>query len=566
MPAAWQFKSVKAHLGWAGASAILLALAFPRPGLGFVAWVALVPVAILAQRSSSLRRLWWSTLLVSWVWWIFMIWWLKPVAGAGHVVLSAYLALYLPLAMGLLRWMSHRLGAVCGVALPVVWVSLEMVRGTIVAGGFGWFALSHTQAPYLPEHAPGRIIQIADLFGEHGVSFLLAMTNGLLVDLLIRPLFAPVPGGRRRMNRSLQAMMLLWLGMVGGAWAYGQWRIGQWPVVIRSGPQVALVQTNIVQNNKDNPTPQQMQQDWLATIKLSGEAAVQQPRPDLLAWPESTPPGSIDPDSRGVNQRFNDFHEQIAQTARSNQLNLLIGAIARLNWQANEVGELRPHRKYNSVFFYDRSGRQSATRYDKIHRVPFGEYLPWIETFPGLKKWFIKYLTPYDYDYTIHAGGSIRLFGIPITVDGQRTDVRIATPICFEDTVGRLCRRMVYEKGRKRADMILNLTNDGWFAGSAQPIQHFQIAVYRSIENRVPTARCVNTGISGMIDSVGRVGPQIQQDVDGYVAAALKLDLRHTLYGRFGHLPVFLLIAAATSLVFLVPFGRVKLKNPVALH
>jgi apolipoprotein N-acyltransferase len=139
---------------------------------------------------------------------------------------------------------------------------------------------------------------------------------------------------------------------------------------------------------------------------------------------------------------------------------------------------------------------------------------------------------------------------------GQHS-VRVVTPICFEDAVSPLVRRMIYdERGHKRADVIVNLTNDGWFAGRHQRYQHLQIAVLRSIENRVPTARSVNTGVSGFIDSAGRIGPLVRVDgravlVDGFAVQGVMADSRHTLFGRVGSIPVFILLGCSMALIAL---------------
>src|SRR5690606_23438789 len=131
-----------------------------------------------------------------------------------------------------------------------------------------------------------------------------------------------------------------------------------------------------------------------------------------------------------------------------------------------------------------------------------------------------------------------------------------ATPICFEDAVARVTRRLVYEDaGQKRADMLINLTNSAWYPDSYQQVQHLQIAVLRAIENRVPIARSVNYGISGFIDSVGRITTVVsengkQLDVSGSAAATMRIDQRVTVWGRFGEVPIMLL-AAATGLLIL---------------
>jgi apolipoprotein N-acyltransferase len=134
--------------------------------------------------------------------------------------------------------------------------------------------------------------------------------------------------------------------------------------------------------------------------------------------------------------------------------------------------------------------------------------------------------------------------------------VGIATPICFEDGDPPLCRWMVHgESGAKRAPLLINLTNDGWFAGSNQPWQHMQIATLRCIENRVPMARSVNRGVSGFVDSLGRVRQVVTvdgqaQNVAGVATARVPLDRRRTWYSVLGAIPMSG-IALITALLIL---------------
>ena len=156
----------------------------------------------------------------------------------------------------------------------------------------------------------------------------------------------------------------------------------------------------------------------------------------------------------------------------------------------------------------------------------------------------MNYLSPHKIDYSLSPGQEKVVFNVP--VNGR--DVRVVTPICFEDTVSRLVRRLVYDgSGFKRADVLINLTNDGWYAGSVQAYQHTQNAVLRCIENRVPMARSVNTGISGFIDSKGELGNWVEsqgqfQNIDGYATRKMILDPRQTFYGKWGDWPICVIL------------------------
>src|SRR5690606_3519881 len=124
-------------------------------------------------------------------------------------------------ALLILHWLHRKYHLGMVLMLPIVWTSLEYIRGNYLAGGFGWFNLAHSQAAWLPEHGDSRLIQIADLFGEYGVSFLVAMTNGLLVDLLTRPWVQSSAQGVRRPSRMLRAGLAVWVAAISLSLVYG---------------------------------------------------------------------------------------------------------------------------------------------------------------------------------------------------------------------------------------------------------------------------------------------------------------------------------------------------------
>jgi apolipoprotein N-acyltransferase len=567
-PRATGVVSVRQHLIWIGLSALLLALAFPRPSLGALAFVALVPMTAVALRSGSQRVLAIVAYLVWFVWWLVAVSWLIPVTFGGWIGACAVMAAYFALVPLLVRRLDRQLDLPSFLALPLVWVSLEWVRGWFLAGGFGWFALSYTQAPDGASVYAPRLIQVADLGGEWTVSFLLAMTNGLIVDLVLRPWYIPIADGSRRLSRRLLAGVAIWSLCLGGALIYGDYRVHEAEKVLVPGPRVAVVQTNIPQSNKTNPTVAAEQQDWADLLALTAEAAVA--KPDLLVWPETIAPVPLDAESQRYVKysdptRLDSAHvnDQLEQLVRRDRASVLVGAHAG-SWQEDGTGYMRLRSLANSVFLYTPRGGQSSLRYDKIHRVPFGEFIPWIEDWPWLKRTFMRLFSPYgeDNDYTVQQGTSLTVFDVPWSAPGPAGTspaephlLRCATPICFEDTDARLCAKLVYRPdGQKRADALINLTNDGWFALSRQQSQHLQSAVFRCIENRVPMARSVNTGASGFIDSLGRVGPMVvtggrTQGVSGWAGRTLLLDGRTTWFGFWGDWPVVGVVAVTAALL-----------------
>ncbi len=596
----------RGHLLPLAVSALLLGLAYPAPGWGWLAHIALVPAAVVAVRSVRLRRLMLSVAVVFGVWWLVMLRWLIPVTLGGYVALSLTMMVYWLLALLGLRWLHRRYRSAAVLALPLVWVSMELVRAHFPAGGFSWFLLGHTQASYTPEQGAGRLVQVADLFGVFGVSFLVAMTNGLIVDLLTRPLLRRSAAGGLRPRRTIAVGVIVWLAAMIGSWGYGQYRIGQYAAATTPGPRVAVVQTNVPQSNKNQPTAESQQRDWQELLTLTTRAARGESagggaaggnggeRPDLIVWPETVVPVVLNPEGRSHMRSSvaDSFHKVIGEVARAVHVPLVVGAQAYEDFHTEQLGpgrqEMVPRGSYNSAFLYQADGVQAPVWYNKIQLVPFGEYVPWIDVVPGLKGLFIRYLTPYDFDYTLDAGTDVVVFDVPYGGTGAaggnpdlrsppeathsgpasagrgaatqgsvaaRRVLHFATPICFEDTISRLGRDMVYDDaGRKRVDMLVNLTNDGWFAGHAMREQQLQIATLRTIENRVPMARSVNTGLSGFIDSLGRVKQVVEvgdkrTGVAGVAMSQVRLDARRTMFGEWGELPTLITALVTLGLV-----------------
>jgi apolipoprotein N-acyltransferase len=563
----WFMKAFLRQFAVASASMLLLALAFPRPGWYPLAHIALVPIALLALRATSVRRMMLATWLAGFLWWLVMLRWMAPVTVGGYVALGVYLALYVALPLGAFRVLVRRWHWPALIALPAAWVAGEFVRNHFPAGGAPWLGLGHTQAPWLLGQSASRLIQVADIAGDYAVSFVVAASSGVIVDLLTHPLVAIAADGTRSRRPALM-IYGTWLLIIVTAMVYGQHRLNQSFASSRS-LRIAVVQTNVPQDNKDSPDPEQIEGDWRAMIDLVRQAAAMEPKPQLIVTPETMAPGALNIEARRYYRTAptaelgsERYHDTLDALADELDVALLIGAHAKFDWvEVRQPGDDRvfliPRIRYNAAFLFEPGNDREPRRYDKVHRVPFGEYIPWVDHFPAVKQWFIKTISPYDFDYSLAAGDSFVVF--------EQNGVRFAAPICFEDTIGRVVRQMVWDDhttggtsggasgGGKRADMLINLTNDGWFMGTNQPVQHFQIAALRCVENRVPMARSVNTGVSGFIDSTGRVVEQVRvynhvQDVAGVASYELVADPRTPLFAKLGRWPAGLLTLVVIGL------------------
>jgi apolipoprotein N-acyltransferase len=210
-------------------------------------------------------------------------------------------------------------------------------------------------------------------------------------------------------------------------------------------------------------------------------------RPDLIVWPETswpydwaeTEPGVPDEECRALAREY----------ARRWHADLLAGMNV-------SVGPANRPLRYNSAVRIDREGRL-AGRYDKIHRVPFGEYVPLRETVP-----FLNRFAPYDFDYSVHPGVEHTRFA----VEGrEQRNFTYGVVICYEDTDPVSARPYGGGDGKAPVDFVLNVSNDGWFNGTSEHDQHLAICRFRAVECRRSVARAVNMGISAVIDGNGRV-------------------------------------------------------------
>lgn len=480
----------------AAASALLLYAAFPPREWTWAAWIALVPLLVVARRVPGRMALKMGYAAGA-LFWLLSIRWLTHVTVAGWLGLSAYCALYFLPAV----WMANRWrGGAAGFAasLAVVWCGCEFLRGWI-GGGFPWNPIGVGLTPWLPA------IQLAEFGGVWLVSGLAVFANALLAWAL----------AERRGWGALAAGALL----VAAALGWGAWRADHLPAVERS-IRVALVQTAIPQDEKWVAAKVLMIYERLADLTRKAQA---DPAVELVIWPETALPDDV---------RNSENSYALVWSLCTNGTPILAGS---LDTGTRDSGEIQ---YFNSAFLFDADGR-IAGEYDKRHLVIAGEFIPLARWIPW--RWRAALQMP----ESISAGNASAVFR------AGKGNVPLSPLICFEDILPDLARADV----RAGARMLVNVTNDAWFDERVAPRQHMRNAVLRAVENRVPLVRTANTGVTCAIASSGRV---VSQLADGagrtWAEGVLWADVAVppdaaplTFYARFGDM-YGIACAAATAL------------------
>lgn len=513
---------ISATLAYGLAGSLLAAAALPPLGLWPIAWLAPAPWLWLVRQERlpgkrPYRALW----LAGYGYWLLVLHWLRlphPATAMGWLALSAYLACYLPAFVGLARVAAHQWRWPLWVAAPLVWVGLELVQNRLMTG-FGMGLLGHSQFQWL------ALIQVADLAGAYAISALLMVSAGCLASL-------PPLGGRGWRLTPLVPLVVA----VAAALAYGHARLGHpaW----RPGPRIALIQGSIDTEVKSDP--RQSEKVYEEYYRLSETAVRQNPRLDLIVWPETMFRDSLvtyEPDATpppGWGPTQDDFHEQVA--ARSSYIGQQarwLGAPLLLGIDTARVTGSTTLR-YNSALYVDAQG-QLGPRYDKMHPVMFGEYIPFGKVIPWLYQ-----ITPIGAG--IQPGVDLPVF--------QAGEARLAANICYESTQAHLIR---YQVARLRSegqepDILVNLTNDGWFWGSSELDLHLICGVFRAVECRKPFLIAANTGFSAWIDADGRIVRQGPRRDRAVIDTKAELDDRLSPYTVTGDLPAVGCFAVCAAL------------------
>jgi apolipoprotein N-acyltransferase len=485
-------------------SGVLLVLSFPNIDLEFMAWFALVPLlyAIDGKSLWSSFKLGFFTGFVSFLGILYWIVVAIHTYGNVHVIPSVLILLllvgYLSLFIGAFTWMYRfvqiRSGLQTILLAPLLWVSLEYLRSFFLTG-FPWASLGHSQYINL------SFIQMADITGVYGLSFVIVLVNATLYTALHRWPKKTFP------LREVVITILLLLGFL----IYGHLRIGAVDrQAIQNPPlKIGLVQGNIDQSIKWDQSFQNetMRIYERLSFKVAGG------KPDLIIWPETATPFFF--------QDAKEFQPLVLDIPKKTDAFLLFGT------PSYKIERGKVHH-YNSALMLSPSGEVKG-KYNKIHLVPYGEYVPLGEYLSlGSLGEGIGDFTP---------GKEIFNFTLP--------QGKFGVVICFEIIFPNLCRKFV--KGG--ANFLVTITNDAWFGRTSAPYQHLTIAAFRAVENRVFIARSANTGISAFIDPVGRITKQGGLFTEEAINGTIGLSKEKTFYTLYGD--VFVWICSTFSLALL---------------
>jgi len=508
------------------ASGLLAAGCFPPFDQSWFCWIALTPliVAIWFSGENSRRR-WLRNLLLGYlagiVFFTATFRWLGALGDLYQSFflhgLSLLLSIYLALHFAFWSWLvglikpktfttSWRNLLVAFLA-ACAWATHEWTRGWLFSG-FGWNGLG------VALHAEWPMIQIAEFTGVVGTSFAVAFANIIAVTTPLR-LFAEARTHRMRPHFDLTLTMVGIVSLL----AFGLHRVQH------SSPaktvRIAAVQASVPQLQKFDP--RFTGEIFERFRRLSEIALAANPAPDLLVWPESSMPDPVR-DQNSESYRF------ITDFSAAMKTDLMLGTL-----------DVDDGHEYNAALLVSNNGEQVQI-YRKVHLVPFGEYIPLRHSFPLFAAVASTWVTG---DLT--AGTKHTVFNL------TNADVHVAPLICFEDTVGDLVRRFVLNG----ANLLVDVTNDGWFLHSFGSRQHVANAIFRCVENRRPMVRAANTGVTCFVNEFGRVTQLLQDDTgntftEGVLTGSVDVpqDGRLTFYAQHGELFAKLCVAVTLVTIF----------------
>jgi apolipoprotein N-acyltransferase len=470
-------------------SGLLAFGAFPPLEMSPLAWVSFVPLFFVI-RKCGLKEAFWYSYLAGAVFFGCLLYWLPNVTVPGAVILVLVLGLFYA-AFGV----AARIVFKYSMNLFLVsffWVILEYVRAHLFTG-FPWGILAHSQYRNI------NLIQLADIMGAYGVSFVVMTFNAAFFAFLAR--------SKRRISYMMFALLFIIT-----ATSYGIYRIEN--IMLGGSARISVVQGNIPQNMKwDENFVEEITETYSS---LTEKAAAE--RPDMIVWPETAYP------------YLAEEGEPFAPEISSLSARLGVPILAGLVYEEGTT-------YFNSAAFFAGDG-QKIEIYRKIHLVPFGEYVPFEEHIKGFRGHIDKPIGDFG------RGKERKLFTLrsvreEVGLDGslKRTTnfYKFGVLICFEDVFPYLSREFVLSGAR----ILINITNDAWFADTAAARQHMQSSVFRAVENRVPVVRAANTGISCFIDPTGRVVSAVSEDgretfVRGYDTGEINVASARSYYTLFG--------------------------------
>ena len=489
------------------ASGILLFLSFPKFDLSFLVWFSLVPLLSALQRV-SLGEAFRLGLATGLVYNIGIIYWVSfVVVQYGYLplylgffvmlLLALYLGLYVSLfSAGVVFFRRKGINEI--ISAPILWTCLEYAKSHLFTG-FPWENLAYSL------HGMISFIQVVDITGTYGLTFVIVLVNCILYEII-----TVTSESKRRVLSGL----IVGFTVMGLIFCYGLYRLDGMKNAAKEmrTENVAIIQGNIDQSVKWND---KYQSDTLKIYrKLSlgmSESGV-----NLIVWPETAAPFFF--------QNIDDKHRFIINIAKEANSYLLFGSPSYIRKGSKNLF-------LNSAYLISPDGEITG-RYDKIHLVPYGEYVPLRRIFFFLEK------------LVVGVGDFIPgKEPIPLTVGDEKTGVLI----CYEGIFPQISRG--YKK--KGATLLVNITNDAWFGTSSAPYQHLTMTAFRAIENRLYIIRAANTGISAIISPTGEIISRTGLFERTALSGMVGFIDECTFYSKYGNVFVYLCFICLTGIFFI---------------
>jgi apolipoprotein N-acyltransferase len=496
-------------------SGLLLFLSFPKFGNGILAWVALLPL-LHALRNAKPREGFKIGFVTGLIAHVGILYWISHVVVqygylpyyvgiAAMLLLAAYLSLYTAcFAMGVLFLRAR--GNAVFLTAPLLWTVLEYARSHLLTG-FPWETLACSQ--YLFEN----IIQIADITGTYGITFAIVLINVVLYNVLT---------ARFRGNKYRAAEIATACAVLAVICGYGYFRTAEIQESLKkiSPVEVALIQGNIDQSMKWDARYQSETLDIYRSLSLQYI-----PAPGgFVVWPETAAPFYFEhPDP---------LRSVVVDVARKSGRPLLFGS--------PRYEEINGIKSYMNSAYLLRPDGVIGGRYDKVHLVPYGEYVPLRKFFP-----FIGKLVAGVGDFLPGKGFD------PLVNDGRRLGVLICYEVIFPEAARG------YK--RNRAGLLVNITNDAWFGRTSAPYQHLSMAVFRAVENRLYLVRAANTGISAVIDPTGKILSRTGIFERTVLKGEVKFIDEKTFYAAYGD--AFVYSCGLLLLILNIFFHKIRRRN-----
>jgi len=504
------------------ASGLLIAAAFPRANQAWLGWAAWIPLILFVARAQSRRAAFMGGWLAAVIEFFILLRWMPEVmvsyggmpaflSWAAYALLIAMLACYPAAVCAFTRHLMFRRGERCLLFFPFVWIVMELAASVSPMGGFPWLLAGYTQTRFLP------VIQIADITGIYGVSFILICVNTAIAWLCLNII---KNGIKRKLTRDAYAPLIAAAALAVFALIYGYTSINRWGK--SEAPfQAALLQGNLAVDASYEVLNEKFQRGYARMADSLDPGSV-----DVLVLPESSAPKLF--------QNDEEYRRAMENLARRYSMGLVLSNINIGEWRDGEG------KYFNSAFFLSGDGALTGI-YDKIHLVPFGEYIPY-------KKLLFFAETISKEMGGFSAGREPRI----LTLGGRPANA----VICFEAVFPDLVRRFA----ASGSQVIVNLTNDGWYGISAAPYQHLEIARVRAVENRRYFLRAANTGFSAVIEPTGRIAASTGLAEEAICLGRFGFIEEKTFYSRRGNVFVWLCVIISAAAAIWAARGQSALK------